>query len=143
MSDYSHLAGHRFPGGIYTLGEHVSWLWADSVLAPPDDQAAHPTLGYVAAVRGCVSIGELFDLLDTSPEAGVMFGECALTFERPLTAGATYDLDGEIISIERKEGRRSGPFDRLTFEVRIRDQGSGALVSTNTNTWIIPRKETT
>jgi acyl dehydratase len=140
MTDYSYLEGHRFAGGTYTLGPHMAWLWADTVLDEPNPDLAHPSLGYVLAMRGCVSITELFDLLGTDAEAGVMFGECELTFERPLSVGATYDLEGEILSIERKEGRRSGPFDRLRFQVRIREHVGGQLVCTNTNTWMIPRE---
>jgi hydroxyacyl-ACP dehydratase HTD2-like protein with hotdog domain len=93
------------------------------------------------AMRGCTSITQLFELLGADAEAGVMFGECGLTFERPLRVGARYDLDGEILSIERKHGRRSGAFDLVTFEVRIREHDSGELACTNLNTWIIPRAE--
>ena len=141
MSDYSHLNGHRFPGGATTLGKHVAWLWADAAMTAPDPDVAHPSLGYVLAVRGGVSIEQLFALLDTSPEAGVVFGECTLDFERSLTPGRDYSLEGEIVSVERKSGRRSGPFDRLTFQVRIIDADDGGTVCTNTNTWIIPRPE--
>jgi hypothetical protein len=137
--DFSHLNGHALPRGTYTLQPHTAWLWADTVLDEPDPVLAHPTLGYVMAMRGCASITELFELLETDAESGVMFGECELTFEQPLAVGASYDLEGEILSVERKEGRRSGRFDRMTFVVRIRDRDGGALVCTNTNTWMIPR----
>ena len=53
MSDYSHLVGHQFPGGRYTLTPHVAWLWADCAMSEPDPAAAHPSLAYLAAMQGC------------------------------------------------------------------------------------------
>lgn len=141
MSDYSHLCGHRFPEKLVTLGEHTAALWADVVLADAGPDRAHPSLGYVLAMRGCVSIEEIFELLETDAQSGVLFGECALEFDHPLVPGTCYTLDGEILSVERKVGRRAGAFDRLTFAVRIRERDTGRPVCTNTNTWMIPREE--
>jgi acyl dehydratase len=142
MTEYGHLIGHRFPGGTFTLPEYLSWLWADAALAQPDPETAHPSLGYFVAMQGMgVTIQEIFDLLDTSGDAGVMFGETQLEFARTLTPGTTYAVDAEITGVERKSGRRAGAFDKLTFVSRVRDRDSGEPVVTNTNTWIIPRRE--
>lgn len=141
MSDYSHLIGHQFTGGTYSLEPHVAWLWGDAALDRPEPPLAHPSLAYVMAIRGCVEISELFRLLGTDAESGVLFGECELSFEQPLTIGQRYELDGEILSVERKKGRRSGPFDRVRFQVRMREADGGRPVCTNTNTWMIPRSE--
>jgi hypothetical protein len=142
MSDYSHLIGHRFPGGTYTLPGYLTWLWADAALAPPDAEVAHPSLGYFVAMQGLgVSIGDIFDLFDATADSGVMFGETELEFAGILTPGATYAIEAEITGVERKSGRRAGVFDKLTFVSRVSDQDSGEPVVTNTNTWIFPRKE--
>ncbi len=142
MSDYSHLEGHRFPGGTYTLPPYVSWLWADAALAEPDPDTAHPSLGYFVALQGMgVSIQEIFDLLGASADSGVMFGENELEFAQPVRPGATYRVEAEIAAVERKAGKRAGSFDKLTFVARVSEQGSGDPVVTSTNTWIIPRKE--
>lgn len=142
MTDYQHLIGHRFPGGTYTLPKYLAWLWADAALAEPDAETAHPSLGYFVAMQGLgVSIQDIFDLMDADADSGVMFGETELEFERVLTPGATYAVEGEITGVERKSGRRAGTFDKLTFVGRVREQDSGELVVTNTNTWIFPRKE--
>jgi len=142
MSDYSHLVGHRFPGGRFTLAPHEAWLWADCALAEPDPAAAHPALGYHAAMAGCgVSIGELFALLGADADSGVMFGETELEFNGVLVPGDTYELEGGIVSIERKHGRRAGTFDRMTFQISGRREGETEPLFTATNTWVFPRQE--
>lgn len=140
MSDYSHLIGYRFPGGMVKLPSYMAWLWADATLAKPDPGVAHPSLGYVVAMDGMgISIQDIFDLLDAEPDSGVMFGEISLEFEAPLRVGGTYRVEGGIVEVERKSGRRAGVFDRLVFALRVLDPESGALVVANHNTWIFPR----
>jgi acyl dehydratase len=140
--DYSHLIGHRFPGGSVTIPAWLDRLWRDAVLAePPGEGAAHPGLAYLAAVEGSgVTFQDIFDLAGASPESGPMFGEQTLTFAGPLRTGTEYAVAGEITGVERKRGRRAGTFDLLTFELRLRDP-AGALVATNVNTFIFPRPD--
>ena len=138
--DYSHLAGHRFPGGTYTLDGYVSWLWEDCILADHDAQVAHPSLGYFIAMGGIgVSIGEIMALLDGSPDSGVMFGENELDLRGALRPGSTYECAGEIVSVERKSGRRAGTFDKLLFRIEVREQGRDDVLVVCTSSWIFPR----
>jgi acyl dehydratase len=137
--DYSHLAGHRFPGGRTTIEGWVDRLWRDAVLADPPGRGVHPGLAYLAAVQGSgVTFQDIFDLAEATAESGPMFGEQTLTFEAPLEAGVEYEVEGEVTDVVRKHGRRAGTFDMLTFELRLRD-ASGAVVATNVNTFIFPR----
>lgn len=141
--DYSHLVGHRFPGGTYTLPEFVSWLWEDAILSEHDAGLAHPSLGFYVAMAGLgVSIGDVMALLDGSPDSGVMFGESDLEFHGSLRAGATYECEGAITAVERKTGKRAGAFDKLTFQIHVRETGSSTPSVVSTNTWIFPRHET-
>jgi len=140
--DYGHLAGHRFPGGAFTLPEYVSWLWEDCVLAEHDARVAHPSLAYFVAMAGLgVSIGDVMALLDGSPDSGVMFGENELELHGALRPGSTYDCEGEIISVERKAGKRAGTFDKLAFRVTVRERGADAPVALCTSSWIFPRRD--
>ncbi len=140
MSDYTHLAGHTFPGGTYTLPSYVSWLWTDAARLPPDPQIAHPGLIYLVAIRGSgVSIQDIFDLMDATADSGVVFGEYQVQVNGTLRPNATYDCDAEVISVERKSGRRAGVFDKLSFRVSIREQGATEPVAVTTNDWIFPR----
>ena len=143
MKEYTHLIGHKFPGGRYQLPEYLSWLWADIVLAEPDSERAHPALAYFVAMQGAgVSIHEIFDLLEAKADSGVMFGEQTLEFAAPLRPGTTYDIEGEITEVVRKEGKRAGVFDRVTFSLALREaENGGEPVARSTSTWIFPRKE--
>ncbi|HVH00360.1 MAG TPA: hypothetical protein VM844_06305 [Miltoncostaeaceae bacterium] len=137
--DYSHLIGHRFPGGTVTIPGWVDFLWRDAVLAEPGGEAVHPGLAYLAAVQGSgVTFQDIFDLAEATAESGPMFGEQTLTFEGALRTDTEYAVEGEITDVVRKQGRRAGTFDMLTFELRLRAPG-GALVATNVNTFIFPR----
>jgi hypothetical protein len=135
--DYTHLIGHRFPGGRVTIPDWQAWLWRDAVLA--EDRGVHPGLAYLAAVQGSgVTFQDIFDLADATAESGPMFGEQTLSFDAPLRVGAEYRVEGEITDVVRKHGRRAGTFDMLTFELRLLDD-DGAVVATNVNTFIFPR----
>lgn len=141
MSDYSHLRGHRFPGGTYTLPGYICWLWADAAKLTPDHLVAHPGLIYLVAIRGAgVSIQDIFDLMDATTDSGVVFGEYKADVHGTLRPDATYECEGEVISVERKSGRRAGMFDKLSFQVTIREQGTSEPVAVTTNDWIFPRK---
>lgn len=142
MKDFSHLEGHRFPGGTYTLPEYLAWLWADVVGGEPGADVAHPGLAYFAAIQGCgVSIQEIFDLMEADAASGVVFGEEILELSRPLRPGATYEVQGEITEVVRKSGKRAGVFDRLSFAISLKGEASGEPVATSTSIWIFPRKE--
>lgn len=139
IDDYSHLVGHRFPGGSVTIPGWLDWLWRDAVLADPRAEGVHPGLAYLAAVQGSgVTFQDIFDLAEASAESGPMFGEQTLTFAEALRADVQYAVEGEITEVVRKHGRRAGTFDMLTFELRLRDP-AGEVVATNVNTFIFPR----
>ncbi len=141
-SPYAHLVGRKLPGATYTLPEYLTWLWHDTILVPPDPETAHPSLGYFVGMQGVgLSIGELFDLMEATADSGVMFGETSLDFASTLRPGATYLCEAEIVDVERKHGRRAGTFDKMTFEIRVRDAESKEPVVTCSNTWVFPRAE--
>lgn len=142
MTDYSHLVGHRLPGGSYTLPEYVCWLWADAAELQPDPEIAHPGLAYFVALRGAgASIQDIFDLMDATADSGVVFGEFQADFNGVLRPGATYHCDAEVTAVERKSGRRAGVFDKFTFKVNVREGKDEAPVLVCTNSWIFPRQE--
>lgn len=142
MPDYSHLAGHRFPGGTYTLPDWVCWLWADAAKLKPDVAIAHPGLAYLVAIRGAgVSIQDIFDLMDATADSGVVFGELQVDYYGVLAPGTTYECDAEVVEVERKSGRRAGVFDKFTFVVKVREAGAAGPTAVCTNTWIFPRTE--
>ena len=141
-SSYAHLAGHRFPGGRYTLPEHVSWLWADAIGAEPDPAVAHPSLAYFVAIRSSgVSILDVFGLLGADADSGVLMGEVDMEFDGTLRPGATYECQGEIEAVERKRGARAGAFDRVQLRFRVCEEGAADPVLRCGAAWIFPRDE--
>ena len=139
---YGHLVGHRFPGSSYTLPEHVRWLWADAIGADPGEAVAHPSLAYFVAMQGLgVTILEVFEMLDASPDSGVVIGEVELEFDGALTAGTTYECEAQVTGVDRKRGARAGVFDRLQLEFTVREAAAPDPVVGCTATWIFPRVE--
>jgi acyl dehydratase len=142
VADYGHLAGHRFPGGTYTLPPWLCWLWADVAKLEPSFEVAHPALAYQVAMQGSgVSIQDIFDLMDATADSGVVFGEYQVDYHGVFRPGVAYDCNAEVIDVERKSGRRAGVFDKFSFKVEIRDAEARELVAVCTNSWIFPRAD--
>ena len=141
MEDYTHLAGHRFPGGSYALPPWLSWCGR----TPPAGaglNTAHQGLAYLVALRGAgVSIQDIFDLMGANADSGVVFWEFQVDYHGVLRPGATYECEAEVIEVERKSGKRAGVFDKFTFQVRVREGGTEGSTCVCTNSWIFPRAE--
>lgn len=127
------------PSGRCTLSAHQAWLWADAVGADPA-AGVHPGVAYMVAVRGGASIAEVMELLDAEPSA-CLFGELGFAFASPLAVGRTYAVDAQIVSVERKSGRRFPVFDRVELEYRVSDANTRADVVTVTQVWVVVRSE--
>jgi hypothetical protein len=144
LGDYSHVIGHRFPGGRTRVPVWMNLLWRDAVLADaPDDAAAgdvHPVLVYYAAVQGSgVSFQDIFDLLEGSAESGIMLAEQRFAFNRPMRVETDYEVEGGIVDVVRKEGRRAGVFDIATFELRVLEPDVDEPVAVSTTAFVFPR----
>jgi hypothetical protein len=134
------LVGHRFPGGRFRVAEYERWLSHDAMqageLAPP---ALHPVWILLGALRGMgISIEDLIELADATPQDGVVFGETSVDQLRPLQQDVEYTVRGEIVDLRRKRGRR-GLFDLLTFELHLED--GTEPVAVNSQTFVFPRAE--
>jgi len=140
--DYSHLVGHRFPGGTVTVPAWLNRLWSDAVLCEDTAPYVHPVLVYYAAIEGCgITIQEIFNLMEADADSGAMFGEQRLEFRAPLEVGRTYEVEGEVVEVVRKRGKRAGPFDLLTFSLRLREPGDADPIAISTSTFVFPRRE--
>jgi hypothetical protein len=139
--DFSHLAGHAFPGGSYRLPSYESWLWSDAVGAVPDPEYAHPEIAYMIGLQGGgASISDIMQLLEADQDSGVLFGGLSFEFGRPLRPETTYEVAGRVVSVERKEGRKAGVFDRATFVHELTEAGTDELSASITHVWIFPRE---
>ena len=141
--DYSHVAGHRFPGGTTTVPPWMNQLWGDAVLAAEDPAPyVHPVLAYYAAAQGSgISFQEIFDLLGLEDGAAVMLGEQRFEFTAPLEVGREYVVEGGITDVVRKKGRKVGTFDIATFELRLLEHGSSEPTAISTTSFVFQRKD--
>jgi hypothetical protein len=121
----------------------MNHLWGDAVLAEDDPAPyVHPVLVYYAAVQGSgITFQDIFDLMEASEDSGIMVGEQRLEFAAPLEIDRTYDVEGAIVDVVRKSGRRAGIFDIATFQLRLSEPGSDEAIAVSTTSFVFPRKE--
>jgi hypothetical protein len=140
QEDFSHLEGHRFPGGSYRLPAHEAWLWADATGGAPGDELAPPEIGYMVGLHGGgASIADIMRLFEADEDSGVLFGELTFEIESPLRPEVEYEVGGGIIAVERKRGRQAGVFDRATFVHELTATGEAEPSMRVTHVWIFPR----
>lgn len=150
---FAHRLGHRFPGGRVVVPHWENWLFCDAVLADHpahrdpaaaralgyDAPVVHPGLVYFACVRGVrTSFAEIFRLMDFDEDDGPMFGEQHMDFAEPVLEGVEYEAEGEITALDRKQGRRAGVFDVVTFEIHL-NRDRRAIVNSRSS-FILPRR---
>jgi hypothetical protein len=142
LQELEALVGKPFPGGSYTIEPYRHWLFVDASKAEPmRDGTAHPMEAYYGALAGMgLSVDELFALVGASADDGPMFGEAEIEVVKPLQVGATYNIAGRIVDITRKEGRRAGVFDIVSFRLELRDD-AGELAAVSTNSFVFPRRD--
>ena len=135
------LVGQRFPGGTYTIEHWENVLLSDVMgVEPLPDGIAHPSFLFHAPLAGVgVAIGDIFELCQAESEDAVRAGEYRWQLHRPLRVGATYRMSGGFVGAERKQGRRGGLMDAVTFRIDVHDDASGEHVATVFNTWLFLR----
>jgi len=136
------VVGHRYPQGSYTIEPWEDRILRDTLGAPPArGDEAHPLWGYIAAQSGIgTDIEGILEPVDAKPSEGTMIASCELAVERELRVGVPYTATGEIAGLERKHGRRTGPFDLFTFFIDLTEpDGTHALRMTAV--WVLPRRE--
>jgi hypothetical protein len=140
---YRHLIGHRFPGGRTTVPAWMNYLWGEAVQAEVDPgRYVHPVLVYYAAVQGSgVTFQDIFDLMEAPGDSGIMVGEQQFEFAGPLLVDHEYAVEGGIIDVVRKTGRRAGTFDIATFELRVYEPGVDSPIAVSTTSFVFPRKD--
>jgi hypothetical protein len=141
--DFTHVAGHRFPGGTTVVPPWMNRLWGEAVAAEArPGEYVHPVLVYYAAVQGSgVTFQDIFDLMGADGDSGIMVGEQRFEFARPLEVDREYIVEGGITEVVRKEGRRAGVFDIATFELLVFERSGEEPVAVSTTSFVFPRRE--
>jgi hypothetical protein len=135
------LAGTVLPGGTFELSAEDHRRFAVAVGADP---AADPTLTALWVVtsdlRGFgLTLTDVFALAGCDMVAdGPMLGSCEMELTRTLEVGRPYETAGEILSLERKTGRRSGTFDLMRVRLSLSD--AGGEVAAAVISYVLPRR---
>ncbi|HEY8339158.1 MAG TPA: MaoC family dehydratase N-terminal domain-containing protein [Egibacteraceae bacterium] len=141
LEEVAKAVGTDLGGTTFTILPHEHWLTADAILSPRlPEGVAHPMYAYYATQGGMrLTLSELFSLAHAKDDDGVMLGETSLELHRPLRVGATYQVRGEVVDVQRKHGR-SGIFDVLVFRLELVDD-DGEAVAAAQNSFIFPRRD--
>jgi hypothetical protein len=136
------LVGKPFPGGRYTIEPYKHWLMQDAVGGSVAREGeASPMEVYYGALAGMgLSVDELFHLVGATADDGPMFGEAGIEANRPLLIGESFDVSGGITGVVRKEGRKAGVFDIVSFRLELRDE-QGEVAAVSSNSFIFPRRD--
>ena len=103
------------------------------------DGLAHPAYLFHAPLAGVgVKYGDIFDSATPSQEA-VRAGEFIWDVHQPLRVGHTYRMSGEILGVVRKQGRRAGLMDIVTFRIDAHEVSDDSVAASATYSWIFLR----
>jgi hypothetical protein len=93
----------------------------------------------VTVAGGGLSIAEIFALFRAESDEAVRGGEFHWVFHDQLREDTPYDATGEVVAVERKQSRKLGQMDAVTFLFRLRDASTGTLVAEARPTWLFLR----
>jgi hypothetical protein len=135
------LVDRPFPGGSYRI-EHWENVLLHEVVAfePLPGGIVHPIgLFHVPIAASGWTIGEIFELCHAESAEAVRAGEYRWELIEPLREVHTYDVSGKFTDVERKQGRRGGVFDKVSFRLELTDRDSGSIAARVTNSWLFLR----
>jgi pantothenate kinase/acyl dehydratase len=115
-------------------------IHAPAMFTSATGDVAHPVFAHLANQGGLgITFEDLMAAVGASAADGVVIGSGTFDFHRPITVGASYVVRASVIGVERKHGRRMGPFDAITLQFDLVDV-DGRLVVTMTEVYIVPRR---
>jgi len=135
------MSGERFPGGTTVIERWENHLLCDALgVEPLPDGLAHPAFLFHLPLRGVgLTIEAMLALGRPSSEDAVRAGGYRWTLHQPLKVDTPYRCTGDVLSVERKQGRRSGAMDLMTFRIELTDDSDGAKVATADTTCVFLR----
>lgn len=135
-ADITQLAGHRFPGGFYTVAHWENFLLTEctgAALLP--EGRVHPAVLFHLPINGAgTSIAEMFALGQAESDLSIMIESYDWEFFLPLREEIRYRVSGSITSAQRCENAQGKMYDRIQFcfEVHTPEQ---VLAARTTITW--------
>ena len=137
------VVGERLDGSdpyVITANQNAE-LCRSTGVEPSQEGLAHPIYYYVATqVAMGMTVAELCSACDFNVDDGPMMGSSEVRFAHPLKVGVAYRVSGEIVSLVRKQSRKLGVMDVLTYRLRLHGPKGEPTLETD-NVWILPRRE--
>ncbi len=134
--DITALAGHRFPGGEYTVAhwENVLLTGCTGAELLPGGMV-HPVALFHLPIAGAgTSIAEMFALGQAESDLSIMIESYDWELFDELYEAVSYHISGEIVSAQRCSQENGALYDRLVFQFEVFSPQQ-ALVARTTITW--------
>jgi hypothetical protein len=135
-SDITRLAGHRFPGGFYTVAHWENFLLTEctgATLLP--DGRVHPVVLFHLPITGAgTSIAEMFALGQAESDLSIMIESYDWEMFLPLREEIRYRISGGISSAQRCENAQGKLYDRIQFRFEVHSPEE-ILAARTTITW--------
>jgi hypothetical protein len=143
LDEMRSLVGRPFPGGTYTVERWENVMLHEvTAAAPSPGGLVHPIGLFHVPLAACGwTYAEIFEICRAESDEAVRAGEYRWELHAPMREGVRYDVTGEFVDVERKQGRRGGIFDAVTFRLRLVDHAASTLAATVTNTWLFLRSD--
>tara|TARA_R110000772_G_scaffold77139_10_gene166249 strand:+ start:1911 stop:2369 length:459 start_codon:yes stop_codon:yes gene_type:complete len=128
---------------IFTITtEENADLCRSTGVEPASDGSAHPIYYYIATqVAMGKTVAGVCETCEFDVDDGPMMGSSGVKFSEPLMVGQSYKVTGEILSLVRKQSRKLGVMDVLTYRLRLHKEADGSCILETDNVWVLPRKE--
>ncbi|MCB1687045.1 MAG: hypothetical protein KDI33_01085 [Halioglobus sp.] len=135
-ADITRLAGHRFPGGTYTVAHWENFLLTECTGAEllPDGQVHPVALFHLPIIGAGTSIAEMFDLGQAESDLSIMIESYDWEMFQPLREETRYSVSGGITSAQRCKNPEGKLYDRIAFCFEVHDP-RGTLAARTTITW--------
>jgi hypothetical protein len=136
------LVGHRFPGGRYRIEHWENFLLTDCTgAAQLPDGIVHPIALFHVPILGCgMTIAKLFALGGVPAQSGAVGLEgYDWEYVRPLREDVEYDVQGGVVSAERRTTDSGQVYDAVAFSIELRD--ADGLAARITNRWRFRRSQ--
>jgi hypothetical protein len=140
------VAGTSLDGiKIFTISaEENAALCHSTGVEAASDGSAHPIYYYIATqVAMGKTVAGVCETCEFDVEDGPMMGSSGVKFFAQLMVGESYGVRGEILSLVRKQSRKLGVMDVLTYRLRLHRLADNICILETDNVWVLPRKELT
>ena len=135
-ADISRLAGHRFPGGAYTVAHWENVLLTECTGAEllPEGRVHPVALFHLPIVGSGTSIAEMFALGQAESDLSIMIESYDWETFLPLLEDTRYSVSGGIDTAERCTNDQGQTYDRLQFCFEVHTP-ENTLAARTTITW--------